>query len=219
MRHSSSPHPHRSSITAQPTGNCWIILLWLACTLNLLNARVLPSPSFVATIGSPHYPARIRDASVQAGRQRRREKRYKNCEANAAVLDRQHLACTTSPFLAMTKISAIATAALLASYASAHTIFQKLYVNGVDQGELTGIRAPDYDGVRICLLAGSRPILTGRIQPIQDVTSNDIICNGGSSSSSEHERSTTDSLLRYQSLPPARLYGCDQRPCWCNSHC
>lgn len=124
-----------------------------------------------------------------------------------------------SPFLAMTKISAIATAALLASYASAHTIFQKLYVNGVDQGELTGIRAPDYDGVRICLLAGSRPILTGRIQPIQDVTSNDIICNGGSSSSSEHERSTTDSLLRYQSLPPARLYGCDQRPCWCNSHC
>jgi len=45
--------------------------------------------------------------------------------------------------------------------ASAHTIFQELYVNGVDQGHLTGIRVPDYDG------------------PITDVTSNDIICNGG----------------------------------------
>ncbi|KAI0655315.1 glycoside hydrolase family 61 protein [Cubamyces menziesii] len=52
------------------------------------------------------------------------------------------------------------TAAALAGSASAHTIFQKLYVNGVDQGQLTGIRAPDYDG------------------PITDVTSNDIICNG-----------------------------------------
>ncbi|KAH9936772.1 glycoside hydrolase family 61 protein [Epithele typhae] len=57
--------------------------------------------------------------------------------------------------------SALATAALLAGSASAHTIFQKLYVNGVDQGELVGIRAPDYDG------------------PIMDVTSNDVICNGG----------------------------------------
>ncbi|KAI0352661.1 hypothetical protein OH77DRAFT_1497889 [Trametes cingulata] len=49
----------------------------------------------------------------------------------------------------------------LASPAFAHTIFQELYVNGVDQGHLTGIRVPDYDG------------------PIMDVTSNDIICNGG----------------------------------------
>ena len=49
----------------------------------------------------------------------------------------------------MTKLSAIATAVVLAGSASAHTIFQKLYVNGVDQGELTGIRAPDYDGVCI----------------------------------------------------------------------
>ena len=48
----------------------------------------------------------------------------------------------------MTKFSALATAAILAGSASAHTIFQKLYVNGVDQGELVGIRAPDYDGVR-----------------------------------------------------------------------
>jgi hypothetical protein len=31
---------------------------------------------------------------------------------------------------------------------SAHTIFQELYVNGVDQGHMVGIRAPDYDGVR-----------------------------------------------------------------------
>lgn len=37
---------------------------------------------------------------------------------------------------------------LLVDLASAHTIFQKLYVNGVDQGESTGIRAPSYDGVR-----------------------------------------------------------------------
>ncbi|KAI0337150.1 glycoside hydrolase family 61 protein [Trametopsis cervina] len=50
---------------------------------------------------------------------------------------------------------------LLLGSTSAHTIFQKLWVNGVDQGALTGIRAPSYDG------------------PITDVTSNDIICNGG----------------------------------------
>ncbi|KAI9068892.1 lytic polysaccharide monooxygenase [Trametes sanguinea] len=59
------------------------------------------------------------------------------------------------------KLALVSVAVLLAGSASAHTIFQKLYVNGVDQGELTGIRAPDYDG------------------PITDVTSNDIICNGG----------------------------------------
>ncbi|KAI0056093.1 glycoside hydrolase family 61 protein I [Artomyces pyxidatus] len=45
--------------------------------------------------------------------------------------------------------------------ASAHTIFQEVYVNGVDQGHINGIRVPTYDG------------------PITDVTSNDIICNGG----------------------------------------
>ena len=48
----------------------------------------------------------------------------------------------------MSKLLILATAALFVGSASAHTIFQKLYVNGVDQGELTGIRAPDYDGVR-----------------------------------------------------------------------
>ncbi|KIO24778.1 hypothetical protein M407DRAFT_25835 [Tulasnella calospora MUT 4182] len=47
------------------------------------------------------------------------------------------------------------------SVASAHTIFQRLRVNGVDQGYLNGIRYPTYDG------------------PITDVTSNDVICNGG----------------------------------------
>ncbi|KAG6816041.1 hypothetical protein H0H87_009107 [Tephrocybe sp. NHM501043] len=40
-------------------------------------------------------------------------------------------------------------------------VYQELWVNGVSQGHLTGIRVPDYDG------------------PITDVTSNDIICNGG----------------------------------------
>ncbi|KAF9007093.1 glycoside hydrolase [Cyathus striatus] len=52
-------------------------------------------------------------------------------------------------------------ALLFAGSASAHTIFQEVYVNGVDQGHINGIRVPDYDG------------------PITDVTSNDVICNGG----------------------------------------
>lgn len=38
---------------------------------------------------------------------------------------------------------------------------QELYVNGVDQGHINGIRVPTYDG------------------PITDVTSDDLICNGG----------------------------------------
>ncbi|KAG8804981.1 hypothetical protein FRC17_005791, partial [Serendipita sp. 399] len=42
-----------------------------------------------------------------------------------------------------------------------HTIFQEVYVNGVSQGHLKGIRYPTYDG------------------PIYDVSTNDIICNGG----------------------------------------
>ena len=48
----------------------------------------------------------------------------------------------------------------LAASASAHTIFQEFYVNGVSQGHQAGIREVSYDG------------------PITDVTSNDIICNG-----------------------------------------
>ncbi|KAF7433712.1 hypothetical protein PC9H_005675 [Pleurotus ostreatus] len=52
-------------------------------------------------------------------------------------------------------------ASLAASAAQAHSIFQELYVNGVSAGHTVGIRVPDYDG------------------PITDVTSNDVICNGG----------------------------------------
>ncbi|KAI0074565.1 hypothetical protein K474DRAFT_1601324, partial [Panus rudis PR-1116 ss-1] len=37
----------------------------------------------------------------------------------------------------------------------------QVYINGVDQGHINGIRVPDYGG------------------PITDVTSNDVICNGG----------------------------------------
>ncbi|CAE6363705.1 unnamed protein product [Rhizoctonia solani] len=60
------------------------------------------------------------------------------------------------------KPQAIATAlALLSAQASAHTIFQELYVNGVSAGHLKGIRHPTFNG------------------PITDVTSNDVICNGG----------------------------------------
>jgi len=60
--------------------------------------------------------------------------------------------------------SVAASALSLAAFAltaSAHSIFQEFYVNGVDQGHLNGIRVPSYDG------------------PITDVTSNDLICNGG----------------------------------------
>lgn len=49
-------------------------------------------------------------------------------------------------------------AALVAS-ASAHTIFQKVSVNGADQGQLKGIRAPANNN------------------PVTDVMSSDIICN------------------------------------------
>ncbi|EIM85306.1 glycoside hydrolase [Stereum hirsutum FP-91666 SS1] len=54
-----------------------------------------------------------------------------------------------------------ASATLFVGFVSGHTIFQEVYVNGVDQGHEVGIRVPSYDG------------------PITDVTSNDIICNGG----------------------------------------
>ncbi|KAJ7342665.1 glycoside hydrolase family 61 protein I [Mycena albidolilacea] len=57
--------------------------------------------------------------------------------------------------------ASLAIASLFATSVYGHTIFQQMYVNGVSQGHLTGIRVVDYDG------------------PIMDVTSNDIICNGG----------------------------------------
>lgn len=44
--------------------------------------------------------------------------------------------------------------------ALSHTIFTNMWVNGVSQGALNGIRYPSYDG------------------PVTDVTSNSIICNG-----------------------------------------
>jgi len=37
--------------------------------------------------------------------------------------------------------------AWLLSAVAAHSIFQELYVNGVSQGHLVGVRVPDYDGV------------------------------------------------------------------------
>lgn len=51
-----------------------------------------------------------------------------------------------------TSASQLLSLALLSGSASGHTIFQQLFVNGVDQGELTGIRAPDYDGVSVWLM-------------------------------------------------------------------
>ncbi|EPS36434.1 hypothetical protein H072_10025 [Dactylellina haptotyla CBS 200.50] len=61
----------------------------------------------------------------------------------------------------MVAFSKFAGAALAIGTASAHTIFQEVWVNGVAQGHIVGVRVPTYDG------------------PINDVTSNDIICNGG----------------------------------------
>jgi len=61
----------------------------------------------------------------------------------------------------MKSFTSLVSLAALASSALGHTIFQELYFNGVDQGHINGIRVPDYDG------------------PITDVTSNDLICNGG----------------------------------------
>ncbi|KAG8965118.1 hypothetical protein FRC00_010454 [Tulasnella sp. 408] len=58
----------------------------------------------------------------------------------------------TSPFVVL---------AVAATSVHAHAIFQRLWVNGVDQGFVKGIRYPTYNG------------------PVSDVTSNDIICNGG----------------------------------------
>jgi lytic cellulose monooxygenase (C1-hydroxylating) len=47
----------------------------------------------------------------------------------------------------------------LVSTASAHTLFQRLSVNGVDQGQAVGIRVPRSN------------------YPILDLASNDLICN------------------------------------------
>ena len=73
-----------------------------------------------------------------------------------------------------------ALAIILASTAvNAHTIFQKVWVNGVDQGYLTGIRHPDVRiAVSLCILTVANVSLRYD-GPITDVDSTDIICNGG----------------------------------------
>ncbi|TFK66260.1 glycoside hydrolase family 61 protein [Pluteus cervinus] len=60
----------------------------------------------------------------------------------------------------MKALSAFVTCALLAA-ANGHTIFQKVSVNGVDQGQLKGVRAPDSD------------------YPIQNVNDGNFACNTG----------------------------------------
>lgn len=69
----------------------------------------------------------------------------------------------------MKKVFSLVSLAILLQSTSAHSIFQvrfplpfylflsltgpqELYVNGVSQGHLAGIRVPDYDGVRCHLL-------------------------------------------------------------------
>jgi cellulase len=52
-------------------------------------------------------------------------------------------------------------AALAATSASAHTIFQRVSVNGVDQGQLVGVRAPASDN------------------PVQNVNAAELACNLG----------------------------------------
>jgi cellulase len=69
-----------------------------------------------------------------------------------------------------------------ASGVVAHTIFQEVLVNGVSQGHLAGVRVPSYDG---SVASSETLFLTLKIsdlllhRPINDVTSPNIICNGG----------------------------------------
>jgi len=57
------------------------------------------------------------------------------------------------------KFSNLVSIAIVASVSQAHTIFQKVSVNGADQGQLFGVRAPDSD------------------YPIQDVNDSQFACN------------------------------------------
>ncbi|KAH6911458.1 glycoside hydrolase family 61 protein [Coprinopsis sp. MPI-PUGE-AT-0042] len=61
----------------------------------------------------------------------------------------------------MKYLSLLASLVALVSSGAAHTIFQELHVNGVSAGHTVGIRVPTSNA------------------PLHDVTSNDIICNGG----------------------------------------
>ncbi|KAH9480584.1 putative endo-beta-1,4-glucanase D [Psilocybe cubensis] len=63
--------------------------------------------------------------------------------------------------MAISKLLALTALLFSIGGVSGHTIFQELYVNGVSQGRFNGIRVPEYNG------------------PITDVTSKDVICNGG----------------------------------------
>jgi cellulase len=62
-------------------------------------------------------------------------------------------------YFTMRICSIFVTAALAATSVSGHTIFQKLSVNGADQGQLKGVRAPDSD------------------YPIQNVNDAQFACN------------------------------------------
>ncbi|THZ13647.1 hypothetical protein D6C91_07745 [Aureobasidium pullulans] len=64
------------------------------------------------------------------------------------------------------KYSFVSALALAASV-NAHSIMQRIMVDGVDQGSLTGIRAPPTNN------------------PVQDVTSNDLVCGASASTSSK----------------------------------
>ena len=72
--------------------------------------------------------------------------------------------------------SSLALTAAAASAVSAHTIM--VSVNDGKVGD--GVRVPTYDGVRFPpSIHPSIPSHTDTTQPITDVTSNDIACNGG----------------------------------------
>ena len=47
----------------------------------------------------------------------------------------------------------------LAASTQAHTIFQEVYVNGVDQGHMVGLRDPDYDGVSYVCASSTTSVL------------------------------------------------------------
>jgi cellulase len=61
----------------------------------------------------------------------------------------------------MKLLNYIAAAVFLVNSVSAHSIFQQLYVNGVSPGHEVGVRVVNTNN------------------PVMDVTSNDMICNGG----------------------------------------
>ncbi|CAD0095977.1 unnamed protein product [Aureobasidium mustum] len=65
------------------------------------------------------------------------------------------------------KYSVVSALALAASSVNAHAIMQRIMVDGVDQGSLTGIRAPSSNN------------------PVQDVSSSDILCGAGAGTSSK----------------------------------